>query len=244
MSVSPAEAPPAERDLIERDIRTACEWMASSPWGQYLTAVETKAVLFAHEMAAKPSTSLEIGCDGGRWSRFIANLGWSPTCVDIDPETLAVCQGRLPQACCVLTSRQARRLPADDNSTDLLLIMQVPSVIESDWFPSEANRVLRNNGLLVGVGWNRASLRGVVSRLLGRQESKAEECYIHTYNAIKRRIEDSGFSFLFERGYCWVPFSRDTVSPLVPPCVTLERILMLRYLVRWSPWVVFVARKA
>ena len=239
------EFPSAEWPFAGSENETRCERLASSRWGQYLTAVEKEAILCAHALVPTASTSIEIGCEGGRWSSLLADLGWLPTCVDIDPKTLAVCQRRLPQARCILTSPQARRLPAADNSMGLVLIIEVPAVIESTWFPTEANRVLRKDGLLVGVCWNRASLRGLVSRVLGRQKKSLQrgKCYSQTYESVKGRIQTAGFSFLFERGFCWSPFSRASDSSLIPACVTMERILKLRDLIRWSPWVIFIARK-
>lgn len=236
---------PAEWCFAGSENETRCERLASSRWGQYLTAVEKEAILCAHAMARTASTSIEIGCEGGRWSSLLADLGWLPACVDIDPKTLAVCQRRLPQARCILTSPQARRLPAADNSMGLVLVIEVPAVIESTWFPSEANRVLRKDGLLVGVCWNRTSLRGLVSRVLGRQNSlQGGNCYSQTYESVRGRIQTARFSFLSERGFCWSPFSRTSDSFLIPACLTLERILKLRDLIRWSPWVMFIARKS
>lgn len=44
-------------------------------WGRYLTSVERSAVLRAASMADAPGTSLEVGCDGGRWSSLLASKG-------------------------------------------------------------------------------------------------------------------------------------------------------------------------
>jgi hypothetical protein len=136
----------------------------------------------------------------------------------------------------------------EDGSMGLILLIEVQPVVESSWFPREANRVLGSDGVIVGVSWNRASLRGLMWRALGQQKNlkpEDDEGYYGTpYLSQKQRFLDAGFSFIHELGFCWSPFSRRSDSPLIPPCVALERLSGLRRVVRWSPWVVFIARKS
>jgi hypothetical protein len=50
---------------------------AKLPLGRYLTEVERRALVQASELASPPGIALEVGCDGGRWSILLRQLGWS-----------------------------------------------------------------------------------------------------------------------------------------------------------------------
>ena len=144
---------------------TVWESVASTRWGRYTTEVVEHAVCAAADLAGPPRSALEIGCEGGRWSRLLADAGWMMTCTDIDPHSLAICQQRVPSARCLLVSPESTRLPCASESMNLLLCLEVFPVIESEWFPREAFRALAPGGVLVGVAHNRFSLRGMFVRL-------------------------------------------------------------------------------
>ena len=69
---------------------TPWEVVATTRWGRYTTEVVESAVRAGAEIARTPGAALEVGCEGGRWSRLLSNMGWSLTCTDIDAEVLAV----------------------------------------------------------------------------------------------------------------------------------------------------------
>src|SRR5579871_1312068 len=104
---------------------TYWEAIADTRWGRYVSQLEKAAILRAHHLATRPTTALEIGCEGGRWSRILSDLGWSLTCTDIDPELLRVCQRRLPEARCVLVDPNSTELPSETASIGLLLCIEV-----------------------------------------------------------------------------------------------------------------------
>src|SRR4051812_31276704 len=81
---------------------TFWEAVAESRWGKHLTEVERHAIIQAQSLAGKPARALEVGCEGGRWSKLLSDLGWEMTCIDVDPTRLAVCQERIPRARCLL----------------------------------------------------------------------------------------------------------------------------------------------
>jgi SAM-dependent methyltransferase len=223
--------------------RTFWERIAETRWGRYITQIEEAALSFACNAVDKPGTFLEIGCEGGRWSARLIEAGWSAVCVDIDPKTLAACQARLPNARCILTSPDQRRLPCSEKTMRLVLCVEVFPVADSDWLPREAFRVLEPGGVLLCVALNRSSLRSLASRALGRDKKENPPYYRRSYNSIRRAMRTAGFRFLMERGLCWAPFSRSSHSPLIPAALKVERALGLERLVRWSPWIVFVAQK-
>src|SRR5215510_5424876 len=104
---------------------------------------------------------LDYGCGEGRWSRLLHSLGWQPICADMDPIALEKCRRRNPSFDCRLMERSAKELPSEDRAVQMILCVEVRSVLESSWFLSEARRVLADDGLLVGVFYNRFSLRGI-----------------------------------------------------------------------------------
>src|SRR5215217_278249 len=79
---------------------TYWEKAAETEWGAYISDIERRTILRAHELSAQVSVALEIGAEGGRWSKLLANFGWSIVCTDINAETLAICQKRIPAAEC------------------------------------------------------------------------------------------------------------------------------------------------
>jgi hypothetical protein len=174
---------------------------------------------------------------------MLADLGWNMTCTDIDAATLNVCRSKLPQATCILTRPQDTRLPCTSASVALLLCIEVAPVIQTSWFASEAARCLADEGILVGVFWNRASLRGAAVALKERLQRRNTPFYKQTYRAFRRSLLDNGFALLHEEGFCWGPFGRASNSPLIPGFIALETGLRLDRLPVVSPWIAFIARK-
>ena len=210
-------------------------------WGRYTTAIIEDAVRRAIALAGKPSAALDVGCEGGRWSCLVAEAGWSVTCTDVDADVLTLCGERLPEAQCVLVSPEDTTLPCGNGTISLLLCVEVHSVIDSDWFMGEARRVLRPNGIVVGVLLNRTSLRGLfvrAKRFLG----VAQNLYRWRYRDWHERMRQAGFQIQYTEGFCWFPLSRASNSVLTPVFAGIERALRLRRIRRCSPWVVFVAR--
>jgi SAM-dependent methyltransferase len=221
---------------------TYWETVAQSRWGNYTTQIEKAVLLKAAGMLGKPGTFLEVGCEGGRWSVLLDRRGWRAICTDVDDRSLDVCQERLPDATCVLVDEEDTTLPCETSHVSLVLCIEVPSALRTEWFLREASRVLKNDGVLVGVFFNKHSLRGYV-RHLAASAFRKFDWYERSYSDWKNAARANGFEFLCEEGICWFPFSRNSNSPLVRPAVWLERVLGLRRLISVSPWIVFIARK-
>ena len=229
-------------EIADGDRVTYWESVARTKWGSYITAVEKRVILKAHDLCPRPTNALEVGCDGGRWSRLLADLGWIMTCTDIYPDELGLCQQRIPQAKCVLVKEEDTSLPCKSGTMDLILCVEVP-VLSSEWFLPEAFRVLKECGMMVGVGTNRSSLRGLVKHLICRMKQRSEDYYGCSYPEWRARICGLGFDVLHEEGLCWFPFKRDSNSPLIPLCTRLEHHLGLRRLPAISPWIVYLAQR-
>lgn len=217
---------------------------ATTHWGRYLHDVEKRAILRAEALARPRGHAIDMGCGGGRWAKLLADRGWDVTCTEVNPDALAVCQHKLPAAKCILAHPDDRVLPCVSHSKALALCVEVIPVVEADWFPREAHRILRAHGILVGVYINGRSWRALAWRLkrLARRETTAS-FYNAPYSRWRRRLLGSGFEMVHEESCCWAPFSRESNSPFVPACARMERALGLHRVVSWSPWVVFIARR-
>lgn len=222
---------------------TYWEKIAGTRWGAYITDIEKRAILMAHDLSGKPATALEIGVDGGRWSKLLTELGCSMICTDINDSALAICKRRIPTANCILVKPDEKNLPCESDSVDLLLCMEVAPVIQADWFISEAFRVLENDGIIVGVFWNLFSFRGLLAHTRSCFTGNFD-FYKLSYNSWRMKLLSGGYSILFEEGCCWFPFGRASNSIFIPYFVCLEKWLGLRKLVSISPWVVFIAKKS
>lgn len=229
----------------ESEGMTHWDKVALTKWGAYVVNVERGLVLRGLELAGKPSVGVDVGCGSGRWSSLASEAGWRMTCIDADRQTLSLCQRNLPQANCVLADPGSRAIPCPSNSAALMLCIEVGEVIETDWFPSEASRVLGDKGILVAVAWNRHSWRGLACRLkyFLTGSPHAQHYYNHTYSRWKAKLAADGFEVLYQEGLCWGPVGRASDSFLAPLFVKLERLLRLHRLVAWSPWVAFIARR-
>lgn len=107
---------------------------------------------------------------------------------------------------------------------NLLLSIEVISVLRTEWFLDEAVRVLEGRGLLVGVFLNKHSPRGYVHHLIDSARGTFD-WYQRSYMDWKRFAGARGLEFVHEEGYCWFPFRRKSNSPLVPLAIQSERLL-------------------
>jgi hypothetical protein len=127
--------------------------------------------------------------------------------------------------------------------------MAVEPVLFSDWIVGEALRALRPGGVLVGYFCNRSSFRGLKYRVApsarrwARTPGQYVYCYPLKYAPWKRALCAQGFEVVHEEGLSWPPFSNASDSPLIAFAARLERLLGLWRLTRFSPHILFVARK-
>jgi SAM-dependent methyltransferase len=233
---------------VSDDIVTFWERAATTRWGAYLSSEEGAMLERASDVAGPPRVALEIGVEGGRWSKLLQDRGWNMICTDVDAAALAICAARLPEAACILVDPADTTLPCDRASVGLLLAFEVGPVVQSDWFPGEAARVLAPNGILVCSFYNRLSLRALVYRLLclfdtHRQRYGDDYYRGGTYGAFRRTLVEQGFEPVEELGLGWSPFARHSNSRLIPLCLRIESLLRLARLPRLSPFVLLVARR-
>ncbi len=231
--------------LIEANrLNGSTDWedVASSKWGTYVSDMEKASILAALSMATEPSVALDVGCDRGRWSQLVHHAGWEVVCTDIYPGRLAACKARIPSARCILVNPKSSELPCESNSIGLILGIEVPFVTQSEWFISEAYRVLQAGGLLVVVTFNLLSWRGFLAHLSAPLRG-SYDYYKRSYSSRKKQLEAGGFTVRQETGFCWFPFSRVSNSSLIPFAIRLENELRLQRIVSLSPWVACIAQK-
>ena len=167
------------------------------------------------------------------------------TSIDVNSQALAHCRRNVPTAQCLLTCTEDRTIPIATGSIELALCIEVFSLIEAPWFMPEVKRVLSERGLLIGVYSNRLSLRAMAWHLKHRLRNgdRSERFYRTSYVDWRKSVLALGFEMMHEESCCWAPFSRSSNSPFVPACTMAERLLGLRRLVAWSPWITFIAKK-
>jgi SAM-dependent methyltransferase len=214
---------------------------AETRWGAYVNAIETDVVARGTAAATGPPTVLDVGCEGGRWSQPLANDGWLITGTDVSEEAVAAFRQRLPNATCLLVEPGTTELPAPTGSIGLLLCLEVFAVVHEDWFLDEVARVLAPGGVVVAVVSNRNSYRRYLWRAARRHGPSTSDdalpMYSRSYRSWRQRLEQAGFRRVYERGACWLPFSRRSNSSLIPPLSKLELILGLRRMTSISPWI-------
>ena len=218
---------------------TFYERCAMTRWGAYLTEVDRKLIVAGLTMAGPPGQALDVGCDGGRWSKLLTEAGWSVTCTEVNDSTLQVCQARIPEAQCLLVRETDKTLPCGASSMRLVLCIEVWPLVHTDWFLSEISRIVGAGGVLVITCSNQRSWRGLYATLRGTDK----QYYAGAYTAWKRKLLAYGFSVEQEEGYAWFPFPLLSESKLIPMCGKVERLLRLRYLTAISPRIAVIARK-
>ena len=215
--------------------------VAQSRFMTHTSHLERELILYGSDLAAPPSSAMDIGCEGGRFSQILAERGWSVICADIDSSALELCQRRIPAARCVLLKKENCELPCADGSLGLLLCIECP-VIPTEWFAREATRALRAGGVLVGVFFNKLSWRGALVHSIALLRGN-HDFYSKSYPTWRRVVRGQGFDMVREVGFRWPPFPLTSNSRLLPITLATERAIGLHKLVAVSPLVGFVARK-
>jgi SAM-dependent methyltransferase len=220
--------------------------MTETRYGRYADRVEASMIEHLLSWASAPGVLLDVGCEGGRWSKVFADRGWQIIATDVDLKSLEACKARIPQAQCVVADSSGDRLPAKDQSIDVALCIEVAPVIHSSWAANEFARVLKPGARLAGVCWNRASWRGFFYHHAPSLRSTGSHPLIGfpiRYIDFRKQMIGCGFSFERELGYAWGPFRRTSNSRLVTLSGAFERLSGLQHLISVAPMVSFVCRK-
>lgn len=218
-------------------------------WGQYVTSVERGILHAAFSAAKQPAVALEIGSEGGYWTRLLVEKGWRVICTEVDERAIALSRERVPSATYIRVSPDDTTLPCAAGSVHLIVCFEVFPVIHSDWFFAEAARALAPGGLVAGVTHNRTSFRSVANRFLNSVDRKRKAdlenktLYRFGYREWRHQLAATGFQVVKEEGMCWLPFQRKSNFFLIPHLTRFEDMVGLRKVTEYSPWIAFVAQK-
>lgn len=236
------------------NLGTQTEWdvIAHRRWPRYLHAVEGEAIAFGDKSSCSTYwfwdslNALDIGCGSGQWTKLLLEDGWKVIAYDTDSVSVEICRFANPEAKCCSINPESNWIPAFGDLIDLALCIEVPGVMDANWFAPELHRVLKSGGVFVGVHFNRNSWRGLaefVRRFFDPKLTAYPAFYQKSYRDWRTAFCSHGFEIIRETGFAWGPFKRDSDSPLVGLFAKLERALGLSKLVRFSPWVITIARK-
>ena len=191
----------------------------------------------------EPGVAFEVGCDGGRWCEFLHQRGWTVVGSDVNRASLELCRRRLPTGTFIECLPADRTLPAEDAQAQLLLVLEVADVAQAEWFPAEAARVLAPGGRLVFAIQNGHSLRGLAYGALRRlgERRTHRNFYADSYAAFTARLLANGLRMISAEGFAWLPFQRQSDSRLIPVATGFEKVVGLRRVPRFSPFVAGLA---
>jgi SAM-dependent methyltransferase len=210
--------------------------VASTQAGLYVTAAESSFIKECLRTAA-PGAVLDIGAGTGRLAPAILEHSRAVVATEVDAEAIAAMDASSGvQALRVSAASPA--LPFADQSFDWIVCFEVPGVSDEDWFRRECGRVLRPGGGVVMTVHNAASYKALWRRMPGIS-TESSVYYRHALSWHRRRWREAGFRERARLGFYWLPSSRASDSQTVPAFAAAERLLGLRHLAWFSPWVLF-----
>jgi SAM-dependent methyltransferase len=214
---------------------------------RYLFRTEYHFVRQALEQATVHGPLLDLGCGSGRVSGPLQQEGLQVIGMDIDMVPLQAFAQRTQDVS--LVRGDAHRLPFASDSAAHVVAVQSFMFGDARRLMAEYYRVLRSGGVLVVQLLNRhgykRALKNTVGRVvhLGRDRMNQQFIDVPTCGEVLDMMVAEGFEILGTQGYNWLPFARDSNSPLVDAAAALEGALGLRQVPALSPWVLIAGRK-
>ena len=208
-----------------------CDRDTATVMGDYLTQIEQgfiQASLVLH--LAKPAVIFDAGGGSGRFAIPLCRNGYRVIVEEIDPLPLKILRNREPAIPLILLDNRATHFPVKESSVDCILCIEVSRLIESEWFFSECNRILKQNGIIIFTTHNRYSYKGFYKKLLLQEDRKRhwkKLDYASSFHQIKLRLKDAGFKPARAKGFNWVPASRASNNRLIPFFTPIEKVLHL-----------------
>lgn len=211
---------------------THWEKAAKTRMGKYLTKVETDFVQNALDFS-NLNLIMDVGAEAGRFSQ----LKGSAETISIDIDKCGLRRLKQKAGNPRTIQADARRIPVKDEAFDAITMIETLDYIpELDQAFSEACRTLKPNaGLIVSFG-NKSSLKGKLRQLSGKS-------YQHAYSDVMGTLTKAGFVVKKKTGYNWLLFGRMSQNQFIPFLTKIERLIGLRRIPRWSPWVIVLAVK-
>ena len=203
--------------------------------GKYLTRIETAFIQKTVDQS-KTGLVIDVGAEAGRFSLLAANRNVQVIGIDIDAYSLR--RLKLKNRDVTVIQADARSIPFKNGAFDALFMVEVLDYIpELDETVAECCRVLRRESPFILSFGNQSSLKAKLRGLRGKS-------YTHSYRNVIRSLLEAGFKINVQLGYSWLPFGRMSESRFVPFFAGVEKVLGLRRIPRFSPWVILQATKS
>ncbi len=203
--------------------------------GKYLTRVETDFLLKSVNQS-KLNLVMDIGAEAGRFSMVGTTQQVTAIGIDIDLNSLKRLKQKNRNV--IVIQADARKIPLREHLFDAVFMIEVLDYIpEADEALSECNRILKSASPLVLSFGNQSSLKAKLRGFRGKS-------YLHSYSEIVQSLCKTRFKVTKKMGYSWLPLGRMSNSKFVPFLSATERVLGLRHIPRWSPWVMLCAVKS
>ena len=197
------------------------------------------------QLGSTPALVVDAGAGSGRFTRMLAARSRRVVATEMVPQLVDMLAGIAPNVNAVRVERRSIALPVDDGTADAIVAIDVADFTQNPAFHRECYRALRPGGLFITSLQNRASWKGLIGRF--RTEHHRAEVdaiyYTWSFRMLVDSLRDAGLQLDRSMGFNWLPFTRDSNSPLVAPLAQLERVLQLRRLPSISPWALVAARR-
>ena len=218
----------------------------TSVMGCYTTAFEQGIMTLVLGNAGKGLKILDVGGGDGQHSVHVRSLGHEPVLLEYDWAPIEIHLARGSGIPAIQAS--GLDLPIAKETFDAVMTIEVSVCFTglndaNVAFFSDVHRVLRPGGLFLLTAFNRDSYINILKKFKKNRPGWEDMYYREGMGDYKRKLSDAGFTVEHCWGYRWLPFTRQSNSRLIPRLAGLEKLLLLRHLPHFSPWLFFVARK-
>lgn len=225
-----------------------CDRVAATAMGQYSTRLEgsfIKESLMLH--LTKPAVIFDAGGGTGRFAVPLYGNGCRVIVEETNLLPLRILRHREPAIPVILLDSKATHFPIREASVDCILCIEADSLVLLEWFFSECNRILKDNGIIIFTLLNRFSYKGFYKKFVLREDCSKhlwkKSHYATSFRRIKARLRNAGFRITRAKGFYWLPVSRESNNKLVPYFALIEKLLHLDRLPSLSPRIIIRARK-
>lgn len=220
--------------------------VAEEALSRYITSIEGGFIESSlARLGAPPELVVDAGAGSGRFTRLLASRARQVIATEMVEPLVGMLAGIAPNVNAVRMARGSTSLPVDDGAADAIIAIDVADFTQNSAFHRECHRALRPGGLFITTLQNRASWKGLIGRFRTNHHRAEVDAIYYTWS-LRNLIDslgDAGLQLDCSLGFNWLPFTRDSDSPLVAPLAQLERLLQLRRLPGVSPWVMVAARR-
>jgi ubiquinone/menaquinone biosynthesis C-methylase UbiE len=220
---------------LDLSVETHWEKAAKTKMGKYLTNLETAFINKSVMLQKENLTVMDVGAEAGRFSLVASNH--KATVVSVDVDSYALKRLKIKDKQVNIIQADARKLPLRDGVFDVVFMIEVldyiPELAEAF---SECKRTLKPGASSILSFGNKSSLKAKLKSIQGKS-------YRHNYREAVQCLSVTGFAINKKTGYSWLPFGRTSQSRLIPILAGIERLLGLRQIVRFSPWVIIHVTK-